>query len=119
MVCLFVQDYLRTNAVLSALLCIIIILLTLQLELPDPMTTDNLATMSDLTEEILLKFLGQRYSKDQIYVRATPSFNYGIHLMTVCCLFVCFCLSVCSDVHWRDRGSSESFQATSFLYHTG
>ena len=40
----------------------------LQLELPDPQQTDNLATMSELTEEIVLESLEERYSEDQIYV---------------------------------------------------
>jgi len=36
--------------------------------LPDAIETDNLAALPDLTEEVLLEFLQQRYSKDQIYV---------------------------------------------------
>ena len=40
----------------------------MQLELPDAMKTDNLAMLPELTEGILLDFLKQRYSKDQIYV---------------------------------------------------
>ena len=41
---------------------------SLQLLLPDAMATDNLAALSDLTEDIVLQYLQQRYSQDQIYV---------------------------------------------------
>lgn len=43
-------------------------MLPMQLDLPKPSSTDNLATLSDLTESILLQYLGERYIQDQIYV---------------------------------------------------
>jgi len=38
-----------------------------QVELPDPASTDNLATLSDLDDGIILQYLRERYQCDQIY----------------------------------------------------
>ena len=58
---------------------------TIQLLLPDPGSTDNLATLSDLTEEVLVKFLQERYQRDQIYV--------SIFYALLCYLSFCYCIA--------------------------
>jgi len=46
-----------------------------QVELPNPASTDNLATLSDLDDGIILQYLRERYHCDQIYVCGSTNFN--------------------------------------------
>lgn len=43
-----------------------------QVYLPNPSATDDLASMSEMTENMILQELMLRYSKDVIYVSAIP-----------------------------------------------
>ena len=65
-----------------------------KLDLPDPATTDNLATLPELSEPILLQYLQERYQKDQIYV-SHRTYIHGVSYDLISFLTLCL-----TDLHW-------------------